>query len=84
MQGTLLSEFRHYLNLNKTAIRLHQLLRDFRFGPVYEKLHPICEQVRTGSPQMVPDLVTGDYTPGRHDSQPCNKERLCSAPAVPD
>ncbi len=64
MQGTLLSEFRHYLNLNKTAIRLHQLLRDFRFGPVYEKIHPICEQVRTGSPQMVPDLVTGDYTLG--------------------
>jgi polysaccharide deacetylase family protein (PEP-CTERM system associated) len=49
MQGTLLSEFRHYLNLNKTAIWLHQLLRDFRFGPVYEKIHPICEQVRTGS-----------------------------------
>lgn len=31
---SLLSRFRHYNNLAKTASRLHKLLSDFRFGPI--------------------------------------------------
>ena len=31
-----LRAFRHYVNLHRTAPRLEQLLRDFRFGPVSE------------------------------------------------
>jgi polysaccharide deacetylase family protein (PEP-CTERM system associated) len=61
MQGTLLSEFRHYLNLDKTASRLHQLLRDFRFGPVCEVSLPIRNQVRSASARAVPDPATGDH-----------------------
>jgi polysaccharide deacetylase family protein (PEP-CTERM system associated) len=60
MQGTLLSEFRHYLNLDKTAGRLHQLLTDFQFGPVCEVILPIREQVRNASALAVPDPATGD------------------------
>ncbi|MCD6346726.1 MAG: DUF3473 domain-containing protein, partial [Bacteroidales bacterium] len=30
----LLSRFRHYINLMKTAGRLEQLLKDFSFGPI--------------------------------------------------
>ena len=31
---SLLSRFRHYNNLSKTASRLHKLLSDFQFGPI--------------------------------------------------
>jgi hypothetical protein len=34
MQGSLLSQFRHYLNLDKVHGRLTQLLQDFSFGPI--------------------------------------------------
>ena len=34
MQGSWVSRFRHYLNLDKTEGRLQQLLADFRFGPI--------------------------------------------------
>jgi polysaccharide deacetylase family protein (PEP-CTERM system associated) len=34
MQGPLLSQFRHYLNLKKTKGRLTALLNDFEFGPL--------------------------------------------------
>ena len=37
MRGSLLSQFRHYLNLDKVHGRLTQLLQDFPFGPI-EKL----------------------------------------------
>ena len=49
MRGTRLSEFRHYLNLHKTAGRLHQLLADFQFMPVCEGVLPIREQARSTS-----------------------------------
>ena len=58
MQGTPLSEFRHYVNLDKTAGRLHQLLADFQFGPVCEVVRPIREQVRSASTRAVPDSST--------------------------
>jgi hypothetical protein len=64
MRDTRLSEFRHYLNLDKTARRLHQLLADFQFGPVREVVLPIREQVRNTSVQAVPDSVTGDRLNG--------------------
>lgn len=35
MRGTSLSQFRHYLNLNKVQSRLTQLLQDFSFGPIH-------------------------------------------------
>ena len=61
MRDTRLSEFRHYLNLHKTAGRLHQLLADFQFGPVCEVVRPIREQVRSTSAQAVSNSVTGDH-----------------------
>jgi polysaccharide deacetylase family protein (PEP-CTERM system associated) len=36
MKGPLLSRFRHYINLHKTADRLKCLLHDFRFAPIRE------------------------------------------------
>ena len=64
MRGTRLSEFRHYLNLDKTAGRLHQLLADFQFAPACEVVLPIWEQVRNISAQAVPDSVTDDRLNG--------------------
>lgn len=60
MQGTALSEFRHYLNLDKTAGRLHQLLADFQFGPVCEVVLPIREQLRITSVGAAPNPAIGD------------------------
>ncbi|OQW67546.1 MAG: polysaccharide deacetylase [Nitrospira sp. ST-bin5] len=34
MNGSWLSQFRHYLNLDKTQVRLKQLLADFKFGTI--------------------------------------------------
>ncbi len=34
MDGSWLSQFRHYLNLEKTQGRLNRLLEDFNFGPI--------------------------------------------------
>ncbi len=34
MRGSMLSQFRHYLNLDKVHSRLTQLLKDFSFGPI--------------------------------------------------
>jgi len=31
-----ISRFRHYRNLDKTEVRLRQLLQDFRFGPLQD------------------------------------------------
>ncbi|MDO8357061.1 MAG: DUF3473 domain-containing protein [Nitrospirota bacterium] len=45
MRGTALSEFRHYFNLDKTAVRLDQLLTDFQFGPVCKVVLAIRDQV---------------------------------------
>ena len=64
MRDTRISEFRHYVNLNKTADRLHQLLADFQFGPIREVVLPIREQVRNTSVQAVPDSVTGNHLNG--------------------
>ncbi|MEK6641556.1 MAG: XrtA system polysaccharide deacetylase [Nitrospirota bacterium] len=61
MQDTRLSKFRHYLNLNKTAGRLHRLLADFQFGPIREVVLPIREQIRSTSVQAVHDSATGDH-----------------------
>lgn len=49
MRGTVLSEFRHYFNLDKTAVRLDRLLTDFQFGPVCEVVLEIREQVLSAS-----------------------------------
>lgn len=43
MTGPLLSRFRHYLNLHKTAGRLEQLLRDFSFAPIREAIQEIAD-----------------------------------------
>jgi hypothetical protein len=59
---TLLSEFPHYLNLDRTARR--QLLADFQFEALCEVVLPIRQQVRSASAQAVPDSATGDYLKG--------------------
>jgi len=48
MNGSMLSQFRHYVNLEKTQGRLNQLLGDFSFGPIRE---------------LVPDLQETPYVP---------------------
>ena len=54
MRGPLLSTFRHYFNLDKTACRLDRLLTDFHFGSVREVVLPIREEARSASAQAVP------------------------------
>lgn len=41
MNGSLMSQFRHYLNLDKTEKRLQTLLDDFDFAPIREVIKPI-------------------------------------------
>jgi polysaccharide deacetylase family protein (PEP-CTERM system associated) len=41
MVGSLVSQFRHYLNLRKTEARLHQLLTDFTFATIREAVEAI-------------------------------------------
>ena len=38
MRGSFLSQFRHYLNLDKVQGRLGQLVQDFSFGPIQDLL----------------------------------------------
>ena len=61
MRDTRFSEFRHYLNLDKTAGRLHRLLADFQFGPVCEVAVPIREQVQSAASRGIPDPTTVDH-----------------------
>lgn len=64
MRDTVLSEFRHYLNLDKTAGRLHQLLADFRFRPVCEAIPEIRRQV-----EHAPAWTASDQTVGNHQEE---------------
>lgn len=41
MDGSLISRFRHYLNLQKTEGRLRQLLIDFKFSAINEAVEPV-------------------------------------------
>lgn len=41
MEGPLLAEFRHYVNLHKMEPRLIQLLTDFSFGSVRDTIRPV-------------------------------------------
>jgi polysaccharide deacetylase family protein (PEP-CTERM system associated) len=47
MEGSMVSRFRHYLNLKRTEQRLQYLLRDFSFAPVVEIVEPIRELVQS-------------------------------------
>lgn len=51
MEGSLLSKFRHYNNLDKTESRLVALLKDFHFAPIREALEPIRQRVHSGVQQ---------------------------------
>ncbi|MBK9306932.1 MAG: DUF3473 domain-containing protein [Nitrospira sp.] len=46
MDGPLVSQVRHYLNLKRTERRLQSLLRDFSFASVVDTIQPIREMVR--------------------------------------
>ncbi|HRI39583.1 MAG TPA: DUF3473 domain-containing protein [Nitrospira sp.] len=41
MEGSWLSRFRHYRNLDKTEERVKRLLRDFAFAPICESVEPV-------------------------------------------
>jgi hypothetical protein len=41
MDGSWLSQFRHYLNLHKTEERLIALLEDFQFGSIAQVMRPL-------------------------------------------
>lgn len=47
MQGSMLSQFRHYNNLDKTESRLVSLLKDFQFAPIREAIEPVGQLFRT-------------------------------------
>jgi polysaccharide deacetylase family protein (PEP-CTERM system associated) len=53
IQGSQLSQFRHYHNLDKTERRLIQLLQDFKFGPIREAIAPIADM-------MTPDMMRNE------------------------
>lgn len=48
MKGSLVSQFRHYLNLSKTEARLRSLLADFSFGPINHVMDPVRHTMETG------------------------------------
>lgn len=52
MNGSRLSQFRHYLNLDKTESRLRQLLLDFRFAPLQRLKEEIEKEHRPAAPKM--------------------------------
>ena len=62
MSGTLLAEFRHYLNLDKMESRLHHLLTDFHFGPVRDAVGPIRDRI-------LPASTVGDASPTTSSSR---------------
>lgn len=41
MEGSLVSRFRHYLNLRKTEARLEQLVKDFKFAPIRQAVEAV-------------------------------------------
>lgn len=43
MEGSILSRLRHYMNLDKTELRLRALLQDFAFSPIQEAFPQIAE-----------------------------------------
>ncbi len=49
MRGSLLSRFRHYVNLRKTAGRLSQLLEDFPFAPIREAIAEVGQACRVST-----------------------------------
>jgi polysaccharide deacetylase family protein (PEP-CTERM system associated) len=61
MRNTRLAEFRHYVNLDKTADRLQRLLVDFQFGPICEVVRPIRDQVWNTLERAVPDSVIDSH-----------------------
>jgi len=52
MEGPWLSQFRHYVNLEKTEERLVRLLTDFRFGPL-RAIVPLCATMNRENEQPV-------------------------------
>lgn len=55
MEGSMVSTFRHYLNLDKTEGRMRALLHDFSFAPI-RRVFPQIEQMRRGN-LMVPAIT---------------------------
>ena len=47
MNGSLVSRFRHYVNLHKTEERLISLLHEFAFGPIRETIQSVRELAAT-------------------------------------
>lgn len=60
MEGPLLTEFRHYLNLHKMESRLTQLLTDFSFGSVRDTIQPV--RALAGCPDPLDDSVSANHT----------------------
>ena len=58
MEGSLVSRFRHYLNLGKTEARLHQLVKDFRFAPLRQAVEAVGKACASKEALQV-DLSSG-------------------------
>jgi polysaccharide deacetylase family protein (PEP-CTERM system associated) len=62
MEGPLLSQFLHYLNLDKMEFRISTLMNTFRFGPIAEQidLSPIMPLDPTIFPALPPAEIAQD------------------------
>jgi polysaccharide deacetylase family protein (PEP-CTERM system associated) len=60
MEGPLLAEFSHYLNLHKMEPRLTQLLTDFSFGSARDTIQPV--QALEGYPDPLDDSESANHT----------------------
>jgi polysaccharide deacetylase family protein (PEP-CTERM system associated) len=49
MDGSLLSQFRHYFNIDKVEKRLGELLETFNFGPMREVITPVAKMSVSGA-----------------------------------
>lgn len=59
MRGSLLSKFRHYVNLRKTAGRLAQLLDDFPFAPIREAITEVSQACEASAHVLRSDSRNG-------------------------
>jgi len=70
MNGSLLSKFRHYINLHKTHKRMTRLLQDFRFSPIREVLpsFPSSLELSASSVQRHEEIESFASLPRHSDS----------------
>ena len=82
MDGTLVSRFRHYVNLKRTEQRLQYLLRDFMFAPVVEVVRPIREMIQSRAQGSMAQCVVSDVLYSDKDANHRFRMPLDTAQAI--